>query len=431
MKHKTDRTVTRLQGGRSSAKSVRLLVLGYLGFIVYGSLYPFSDWREPTTPLFDFLHFNPNEHLDKADVVQNVLVYMPLGMLMVLWFKDKIQYLPALLCVTLVGTGLSFVLESIQQYLPSRVASFSDLAMNALGTCVGGILAAFLTRETVSGARIGRLRDAWFRAGPLPDIGLIAIALWVLSQTSPLVPSLDVGHLRQGLALLKRSIADFPNLNLAQTCIYALYIEGLALLAVTLKAPGRKIGLQYTLLVGAVLLCKVLVVGRQLSLEAMIGAITAAILLPCLRMSNSKAAIFGMVMVAAGFSFHELTSGDGAATYPFNFIPLVGQMASLSGLENILEMFWPFWAIAYFARYLTPLYRRDEVAWFGGGAVLVTLFLLEWHQQVLPGRFGDITQVLIGMLGWTIPWFIGERDYIDLSRHTASETKHFSTTGSG
>jgi VanZ family protein len=408
--------------------SVRLLVLGYLGFIIYGSLYPFSDWRAPATPLFHFLHFNSNEPLDKADVLQNVLVYMPLGMLMVLWFKDKIRYFPALLCATLFGTGLSLVVESIQQYLPSRVSSLSDLAMNALGTFIGGILAAFLTRETVSGARIGRLRDAWFRAGPLPDIGLIAIALWVLSQTSPLVPSLDVGHLRQGLALLKRSIAEFPNLNLAQTCIYALYIEGLALLAVTLKAPGRKIGLLYLLLVGAVLLCKVLVVGRQLSLEAMIGAVTAASLLPCLRMSNFKAAFCGMGMVAAGFSLQELTSVDGAATHAFNYIPFTGQMASLSGLENILEVFWPFWAIAYFARYLTPLYRRDEVAWFGGGALIVALFLLEWHQQILPGRFGDITQVLIGVLGWTIPWFIGESDYVDPRRNAASDTRYFSTT---
>jgi len=44
------------------------------------------------------------------------------------------------------------------------------------------------------------------------------------------------------------------------------------------------------------------------------------------------------------------------------------------------------------------------------GAVLVTaaVFALEWRQQWLPGRYGDITQVLLCLAGWIIPWCVHE-----------------------
>jgi hypothetical protein len=293
--------------------------------------------------------------------------------------------------------------------------------MNTVGTFLGGLLAAFLTRETFSGTKLLELRDAWFRAGPLPNIGLITVGLWILSQTSPLVPSLDIAHLRQGLSLLNHSLKNPQNLNIAQTSTYALYIAGLGLLASTYRQHGKSVIGLFLTLVGLVLACKVVVVGRQLSLEAVTGAMVATLLLlPLHRMASRIVAVTGIVLIAAGFALSELGARPGLPTYPFNWIPFIGQMSSISGLENILEIFWPFLAIACFARHATSPCHREKVAFFGGLTVVAALYFLEWHQQILPGRVGDITQVLLGFAGWMLPWCIGHEDYI--SRPLASNS---------
>jgi VanZ family protein len=181
------------------------LVLIFIALIVYGSLFPFSGWTNSSVSLFSFLGSWPTV-LEKADLIQNVLAYAPLGLFTVIWLMKSMRFWPALMRATLMGGVLSFVMESIQQFLPSRMASTSDLAMNLLGTFAGGLAAAFLTQKTFSGARFLDLRNHWLHPGILPNIGLITLALWMLSQTSPLVPTFDIAQLRYGLSLLFHSL---------------------------------------------------------------------------------------------------------------------------------------------------------------------------------------------------------------------------------
>lgn len=390
-----------------------LLVVGYIAMLLYGSLYPFSGWSIPAVPLFGFLGSWPAT-LGMADLVQNVLVYAPLGLLTVLWLVDSLSFWSALFFATLAGTTLSFIIESIQQFIPSRVASTSDLAMNLLGTLLGGMVAAFLTRETFSGARLLALRKQWFRSGPLPNIGLVTIGLWALSQTSPLVPSLDIAHLRHGLSLLFHSVQNPQSIVVSDMLTYALYITALGLLTFTIEHRHKPVFVLFMLLIMFVLTSKVLVVGRQLSLEALAGALIAVILLIPLRLIANRAVavgVLGIVLIATGFTLSELTSIPGLEKNAFNWIPFIGQMASIAGLQDILDIFWPFFAIAYFTGYVTPVYQRDVAALLGGIIILSTLFTLEWFQQNLTGRYGDITQVLIGLSGWIIPWRVSSAGY--------------------
>jgi VanZ family protein len=389
-----------------------LLVLSYAGLIGYGSLYPFGPLVEPAEPLFSFLLLKWPYPLSRADLVQNVLIYAPLGLLIAVWLSTRLRFRSALLVATLAGTGLSLTMESIQQFLPGRVASIVDLLMNAGGTLLGGLVATLLTRQTLSGAKLLRLKDTWFRAGPLPNLGLTILGLWALSQTSPLVPSLDVGHLREGLSPLKYSLLNPQDISIAKTTTYTLYIAGLGLLASTLGQRGKRVIMLYFAFLGLVLACKVLVVGRQLSLEAVIGALAAIILIASvLNVTPRAVAVAGTVCVTVGFTIYELSPGQALFFYSFNWIPFVGQMSSISGLGNILEIIWPFMAIAYFTRYAMPTYLQTAGAVFGGIIILHALLFMEWYQQYLPGRFGDITQVLLGLSAWILPWCIGGDDY--------------------
>ncbi|MBI5430611.1 MAG: VanZ family protein [Nitrosomonadales bacterium] len=344
-----------------------------------------------------------------ADIVQNVLVYAPLGLFAMIWLVGSMRFLPALIITTLAGTTLSFIIENIQQFIPSRVASTSDLAMNLLGTLAGGTVAALFTRETFSGAKLSELRNHWFRSGQLPNLGLISLALWTLSQTSPLVPSLDIAHLRHGLSLLFHSLKTPGGMVVPEMMSYALYIAGLGLLTSTIVHREKSALPPFLGLIVFVLMSKVLVEGRQLSLEALTGAFIAVLMLIPLRLiahSVKVVCVAGIFFIATGFALSELTAVPGAGSYTFNWIPFSGQMSSLNGLQNILDLFWPFFAIAYFTRHITPDYQRDIAAPLGGVIVFSILFTLEWFQQYLPGRYGDITQVMIGLSGWIIPWYV-------------------------
>lgn len=388
------------------------LILIFIALIVYGSLFPFSGWTDSSVSLFSFLGSWPTV-LEKADLIQNVLAYAPLGLFVVIWLMKSMRFWPALMLATLTGGALSFVMESIQQFLPSRIASLSDLAMNLLGTFAGGLAAAFLTQKTFSGARLLDLRNHWFRPGILPNIGLVTLALWMLAQTSPLVPTFDIAQLRYGLSLLFHSLQTPESLLFPQLLTYTFYITGLGLLTLTIAQNSKALFTPFLLFIASVLALKILVTGRQLSLEALLGAALAIFFLLPFQVLPKKEIIggTGILLISAGFTLSEITPVPELRTYAFNWIPFGGQMDSLNGLQNILDIFWPFFALTYFACYITPSYRRLEVAVFGGITILIALFGLEWFQQYLPGRYGDITQVLLGIAGWIIPWYLDAKEY--------------------
>ncbi|NHZ97221.1 VanZ family protein [Massilia sp. CCM 8734] len=388
---------------------MRRLVLVFLVLIVYGSLYPFSGWSEPIAPLFGFLFASP-ARVEKADLVQNVLAYMPFGLFMVAWLMRGTRFHVALVTAAVAGGVLSLSMEAIQQFLPSRDASRIDLALNIFGSVAGGLLASLLHGHTLAGPRLVAVRAHWLRSGTLPNLGLATLALWALSQTSPLVPTFDMGQVRHGLALLYRSLRAPETMQVAQLLTYACYLAGLGLLARTVTREDKPALLLFGSLVACVLVLKIIIEGRQLSLEAVAGAFAAwMFLLVAGRLRQG--AWMGIALIGAAFVISELAPGPDGMVYGFNWIPLVGQMRSLSGLQNILEIFWPFFAIAYFARLSTPIGRRQPVVVIGTVAIAAAVFWLEWSQQGLPGRFGDITQVLLACAGWMIPWMFAGPDF--------------------
>jgi hypothetical protein len=89
----------------------------------------------------------------------------------------------------------------------------------------------------------------------------------------------------------------------------------------------------------------------------------------------------------------------------FNWTPFAGQMRSEAGLSNILELLWVFMALAWLAR-LALAGRGSRLAACAGMALTgAAVFWLEWQQQ-WTGRYGDITQVMICMAGWLLPWCV-------------------------
>ncbi len=385
-----------------------LAALAYAALIVYGSLYPFTGWTADRVRLFAFLVPQWSGHLSRADVVTNVLAYMPLGLLLARWWRGGGAMLGAIAIATLIAALLSFSLEFLQQFLPARVASLSDLIANTAGAVIGASLAGVVHGGSLPWVTLMRRREQWFGAGRLVDLGLIAVGLWTLSQLTPLVPSLDLGNLRHGISSIWQTLQYPSRFNFAQWATYEFYIAGLALLAMTAASPGQAVFARFFVFVACVLLCKIVIVTRQLSLEAATGALAALLLaLPFVTLRAKAVAAVSALFIIGGFAIAELASDPGGATHAFNWIPFAGQLENpLIGIASILEDLWPAAALAYLARFATPPSQQRLAA--AGGVTALALFALtlEWYQQYLPGRYGDFTVVLLMTGTWLLYWSI-------------------------
>jgi VanZ family protein len=168
----------------------------YLGLIVYASLYPFVQWRDQGISPWYFVMAPWPKYWTGFDVVANVLGYMPLGFLLVLAALRSGHRRFAFRLVLLVGGCLSFTMESLQAYLPTRVPSNLDLALNIAGTFAGAGSAWGLEKFGLL-QRWSRFRSSWFAEEARG--ALVLLALWPLALLFPTMVPLGLGQVMERL----------------------------------------------------------------------------------------------------------------------------------------------------------------------------------------------------------------------------------------
>ncbi len=172
------------------------LALVYAGIIVYASLYPFADWRYQGIMPWAFLGSPLPKYWTGFDVITNALGYGPLGFLLVLGALRSGGGRLALLGVALLAALLSLTLESLQSYLPVRVPSNVDLALNVFGAWLGALLAWVLERSGGL-ARWSVFRARWFVTDARG--GLVLLALWPLALLFPASVPFGAGQVLERL----------------------------------------------------------------------------------------------------------------------------------------------------------------------------------------------------------------------------------------
>lgn len=168
----------------------------YAGLIVYASLYPFEGWRVQGIAPWSFLLAPLPRYWTGFDVVSNVLGYAPLGFLACAVMLRLHSRWPAVLTVTALTLLLSLTLESLQMFLPMRVPSNVDLALNVAGAWLGALLAKALAAWGLL-AHWSRWRDRWFRADA--SGALVLLALWPLALLFPVAVPFGLGQVFERL----------------------------------------------------------------------------------------------------------------------------------------------------------------------------------------------------------------------------------------
>jgi VanZ family protein len=187
------------------------LALLYSGLIVYASLYPFAEWRNQGVDAWAYLTSPVSPYWTWFDVVVNIVGYSPLGALMALAYQRSGRDQHVLAWVTVTALVLSVALETLQNYLPGRVPSRLDWALNVTGAWVGAVFAGLLERVGIL-SHWSRIRAQWFVTQSRG--GLVLMATWPLALLFPAAVPLGLGHVMQKLqTALAAELAGTPFLE--------------------------------------------------------------------------------------------------------------------------------------------------------------------------------------------------------------------------
>ena len=170
------------------------LAVVYALLVVYASLYPFGEWRWPAGASWaDLLRLPWPPWRDRFDDVTNFLGYVPLGALLALgWARTGLAPAVGAMGALCLPACLSYSLEFTQYFIPGRVPSGRDWALNASGAALGVVLALGLRwLGWVDRWRLWRLR--WFE--PQASPGLVLLLMWPVALLFPAPLPLGLGQM--------------------------------------------------------------------------------------------------------------------------------------------------------------------------------------------------------------------------------------------
>ena len=360
--------------GAPHRSSAVWLALVYAALVLYASLYPFEGWRWPPGQSLAVLALLPRAvHQSPIDIGSNLLGYLPLGgLLTVAALRSGWRAAAAMAWALVLTATLSYGCEVLQQFVPARVPTREDLAMNVAGALAGGLLALAVHAAGLVD-RWNALRARWF-AGDAA-FALALLTLWPIGLLVPAPVPLGLGqvgeHLREWTALalqgapwaepaLALLVAPAPPAAalrpLAETLIVALGLMAPCLVAFSVVTSGwRRIVAVPGAMVLAVLgmtLSTLLNFGPQHALSwlgphtlpgLLLGAVLALLCAPLPRRLVAGVGLIVLTGLVAGVAQ--------APDNPYFAQSLQaweqGRFVRFHGLAQWIGWFWPYAAIGW------------------------------------------------------------------------------------
>jgi len=310
--------------------------------IVYASLQPFGDWVEPAsgTPFFLFASW-PNRWL-RYDLLFNVA-----------------SPLMRIALATIAGAILSLAMESLQMFLPQRVASTLDFLSNTVGAALGAAIAAGLSRSQNFKRTISSARTQLFIDGHLGDMGLALLTLWIIAQINPGIPLFAVTFDPEPGRILVASAAPPESAALLiEAAESAFQMLGVGLFLALLLRERRFIGGAVLVLIGAALILK--------------GIAAALVIKPAVWDSWQRPGVMmgiaaGALLILAAVNLRRpvMVAVCGVALLSSAGVPLLapdllsarapltlfnwryGQLLNYNGLTRTILLVWPLLAAAW------------------------------------------------------------------------------------
>lgn len=348
------------------SRTLGLFVLSYVVLLLFGSLFPDSGgWRFPGETEASLFSPGWPRYSTRTDILTNLLAYFPLGILLARWLAHGRNPFIVFFITTVAGLALSFTLESLQIFVPGRVSSKLDLLANTAGCFAGALIERSIGNYSFSGKKLFYLRHKWFLPGRLTDLGLLMLGMGLLSQLLPLVPSLAMVPLFDGVPGLWYTLMDPTLFSPKLTTVYVLNLIALGLFASVLARAKRNrlalvmllVALAISLKLGATFIMqRSYMSAAQISLEAFVAlALGLSVLNPLLRYSRRLQLLTAGVCIAASIAVSQFAVPAAIASelpQPFGWIPFQRTMLNIMGMIHLVLNLWPWLALLFLLAYL-------------------------------------------------------------------------------
>jgi VanZ family protein len=338
----------------------------YVLLVVYASLYPLTGWRDPGGSAFSFLVAPWPRYVTAFDLGANFLGYLPYGLLCALVLRPRLAAGGVALLAVLSAAALSLTMETLQSFLPARIASNLDLVANIAGAASGGLIGAGLAPGLLGGGPLRQLRAATLLPGTATDLGLTLLGLWLFAQLNPATLLFGTGDLRDLVAGSGARHAATLFVS-AEAATAAANLVAVALLASAMARPQAPLLRLLAGLIGIALLVKTLAFAILMRAEhvlawltpgAQLGlAVGAALSLAALRLPHTARMALAAVLLMAATVLVNLSPPNPyfAATLK---VWEQGHFLNFNGLTRLVSAAWPFAALGYLV-YLAAAQRRQ------------------------------------------------------------------------
>jgi glycopeptide antibiotics resistance protein len=336
-----------------------------------------------------------------ADVVQNVLLFVPLGF--AAWAARRPRRaLVGIVAVGLLGLAVSAIAETLQLYARGRTPSLVDCATNGLGALAGGALAALATRWLAGAAARPWLRRAALGRGFYPM--LVLAGVWLADALRPYDLSIDPGFARTDARLWLDGLTKFGTADAADAArafLLAVVATAFALRWATRATRGRA-RVFATCVAGAIVVVALHFVVRSrvpsvwAALAGILGAIAAIPLAP--RLGRGATVPVITATTALAYALDEFRPFRLADAYRgFHWIPfLFHYRRSVFGFfDDTFGELLRFVPLGFALGLDRKRPRRLATAL----AVATTIAACEALQGFMFGRHADLTDVLTSLVG--------------------------------
>ena len=335
-----------------------ILAVAYLLVIGYASLQPFRNWRWPPPEILNFLSAPWPQFITLQDIAVNFAAYIPLGVLLSIGWSARLGPARGALAATLAAAALSLAMETVQVFLPARIASNVDLLANTLGALVGAMAAPLLAPAQPIGGRIHATRSRLFRDGMPADVGLVIVGLWLLTQFHPsaqlfgngaLRATLDLPHYlnhRPWLALSGEAAVVMFSLAGVGLMLTALMRDGIRPLPVIGAVIGTALALKF---INASALARTSAPLAWLTPGVLLGLAAGSLLLWGATRMKRPAQLAGAVacIVAATAAINLAPVNPYLSVPPLLLVRGASHYLNFSGIMRALSELWPLLATAF------------------------------------------------------------------------------------
>ncbi len=398
--------------GRRTWPPSSVLWLLFTLFVVYAAAIPFrfvGNFALVQAKLAA-LHFSPfvspdGSRLSIPDVLQNVLLFVPFGVLGMI-ARGSGGRLRRIATVTLLGAVLSACVETLQLFTADRITAVSDLAADTAGTLIGA--AAFAAHERAFQAALTRFSNARFerKAFAFPLMAFLAVAC--IAEWHPFDVTLDVSSVWGNVKLFRAHPWDTgPLTDEVLEWLRFAAVGGAA--ALWFRICNVRWPRALAAAVGVVLACgletsQFFIESRGPDLrDAAVhgfGAIAGAALAGASqRLRPALLTTLVYLLTIIGAAIQELSPFAVAPTRnPVEWIPFLSyyQYTSTVTISHVLEMLLMFLPFGFVLSLSVTRGRGWVLAAASTGLAVIPL---EFAQGFISGRYPDVTDVGVCVVG--------------------------------